>query len=308
MHQLPVCAHHRHDSAGPAVRRKSPPPPASGARRPLGPAPVREPLSTGSIMKIYIFVDMEGISGVSGSEFVTATGAHYQTGRRYYTEELNVCAKACFEAGATEVVARDGHGAGNHFFWDGVDPRVQIVQGQTGAIRMWGLPGSDALILLGYHAMAGTRGALLEHTYSSATVQNMWLNGRPVGEAGLDAAIAADYGVPTILATGDDFLCREAREWIPGVHTCEVKKACGCQGAMLLPRQAAHDLLREATLAAVRDLKNIKPLDLSKPVTIRRELVERQQLPATAGRSDLNIIDGRTYEKTAPTVEQAFFV
>ena len=259
-------------------------------------------------MKIYLFVDMEGISGISGSEFVTASGAHYQTARRYYTEEMNVCASACFEAGAKEVIARDGHGAGNHFLWDQVDPRVQIVQGQTGPVRMWGLSGSDALILLGYHAMAGTPGALLEHTYSSATVQNMWLNGRPVGETGIDAAIAADYGVPTILVTGDDFLCREAREWIPGVHTCEVKKACSCQGAMLLPRKAAHELIREATIAAVRDLKNIRPLAITRPVTIRRELVERQQVPAAAGRPDLNIIDGRTFEKTAATAEQAFFI
>ncbi|MDD4540217.1 MAG: M55 family metallopeptidase, partial [Lentisphaeria bacterium] len=132
-------------------------------------------------MKVYIFVDMEGISGVTGSDFVTSSGPHYQTARRYYTEELNVCARACFEAGADEVIARDGHGSGNHMLWDQLDPRIQLVQGQTGTVRMWGLDGCDALILLGYHAMAGTRGALLEHTYSSASIQNMWLNGRPVG-------------------------------------------------------------------------------------------------------------------------------
>ena len=244
-------------------------------------------------MKIYIVVDMEGISGISGSEFVTASGAHYQAGRRYYTEEMNVCASACFEAGAKEVIARDGHGAGNHFLWDQVDPRVQIVQGQTGPVRMWGLAGSDALILLGYHAMAGTPGALLEHTYSSATIQNMWLNGRPVGETGIDAAIAADYGVPTILVTGDDFVCREAREWIPGVHTCEVKKACSCQGAMLLPRKAARD--PETTIVAIRDLKNIKPLAVTKPVTIRREW-SKDNRRQTRQDGHLTIIDGRTYE------------
>jgi hypothetical protein len=102
-------------------------------------------------MKVYIFVDMEGISGVTGTDFVNAGGPHYQTARRYYTEELNVCARACFEAGADEVIARDGHSSGNHMLWDQLDPRIQLVQGQTGAVRMWGLDGCDALILLCGH-------------------------------------------------------------------------------------------------------------------------------------------------------------
>lgn len=258
-------------------------------------------------MKVYIFVDMEGISGVTGTDFVNANGPHYQTARRYYTEELNVCARACFEAGASEVIARDGHSSGNHMLWDQLDQRIQLVQGQTGVVRMWGLEGCDALILLGYHAMAGTRGALLEHTYSSASIQNIWLNGRPVGEVGIDAGVAGDFGIPTILVTGDDFVCREAREWIPGVYTCEVKKACGCQGAMLLPRTVAHERLREATIEAVKHYKDIAPLVIERPVTIRKEVVERGYIPSDVGRQDLRVINGRTYEKTAPTVEQAFF-
>ncbi len=256
-------------------------------------------------MRVYIFVDMEGISGVSGSEFVTASGKLYQTARRYYTQDLNVCARACFDAGAQAVIGRDGHGGGNHMLWDELDPRIELVQGPTGSVRMVGLDECDALILLGYHAMAGTPGALLEHTYSSAAVQNMWLNGRKVGEIGIDAAIAADHGVPTVMVSGDNYACAEAEDWIPGVVPCCVKTGLGCQAARLLSQQNAHELIRRKTAEALSRLDTVRPIELSRPVTVRREMVERKALPHA--RPGLTIVDGRTYEVTAQTVEEAFF-
>ncbi len=256
-------------------------------------------------MKIYIFVDMEGISGISGSEFVKTDGRLYGTARRYYTQDLNVCARACFKAGAEAVLARDGHGSGNHMLWDELDPAIELIQGGSGTVRLPGITECQAIILLGYHAMAGTAGALLEHTYSSASIQNMWLNGRPVGEVGIDAAVAGDYGVPTILVTGDDYVCREAQEWIPGVVTCEVKKGLGCQAARLLPRAEAHRRLEEATIEAIERLGKIKPLQLPHPVTLRTEMMERCAVPPV--RPGIRHLDGRTYEKTGNTVEEAFF-
>ena len=47
-------------------------------------------------MKIYIFADLEGISGVSGSSFVLADGANYALGKKYLTADVNACAAACF--------------------------------------------------------------------------------------------------------------------------------------------------------------------------------------------------------------------
>jgi D-amino peptidase len=257
-------------------------------------------------VRICIFVDMEGISGVSGSDFVRTDGRLYGSALKYYTQELNVCAQACFKAGADAVLARDGHGSGNHMLWDELDARVELIQGATGPVRLPEISECDALILLGYHAMAGTAGALLEHTYSSASIQNMWLNGRPVGEVGIDAAVAGDYGVPTILVTGDDYVCREAQDWIPGVVTCEVKKGLGCQAARLLSRPEAHRRLEAATIDAIQRRGQIPPLRVPHPVTLRTEVMERCAIPV--GHLGVRILDGRTYEKTAATVEEAFFV
>jgi D-amino peptidase len=257
-------------------------------------------------MKIYIFVDMEGISGVSGSEFVGADGFCYQLGRQYYTGDINACARGCFAAGADEVIVRDGHGCGKHAFWDQLDQRIELIQGQT-PTRLPGIEECEGLILLGYHARAGTRGALLEHTYSSKAVQNMWLNGKLAGEFAFDAGIAADKNIPTIMVSGDDLVCAESKEWVPDIVACQVKTSTHCQGARLLSKEKAHRLIEEKSAEAVKSRGKIKPLQIKRPVTIRKELIERGTIPNMTGAPDCKIIDGRTWEVTGDSVEQAFY-
>ena len=55
-------------------------------------------------MKIYIFADMEGISGISDAAYVLPGEAKYAYGCKYLTREINICAAACLEAGADEVI------------------------------------------------------------------------------------------------------------------------------------------------------------------------------------------------------------
>lgn len=257
-------------------------------------------------MKIFVFCDMEGISGVSGSDFVTRDGPFYGLGRKYMTWDINACARGCFNGGADAVVVRDGHSSGRHVLWDELDGRIELIQGAGGNRRFPGLEECDAVILLGYHAMAGTPGGLLEHTYSSKAVQNMWLNGRLAGEFAIDAGIAADQGKPVIMTSGDDKLCAEARDWIPDVVACQVKTGLACQGARLLSKEKAHRLIEEKAAEAVKKIGEIPPLALERPVTLRRELVERGGIPNDFGRKDVKIVDGRTFEFTADTVEAAF--
>jgi len=256
-------------------------------------------------MNIYLSVDMEGISGISGSEFVLPDGRLYPEGRRYYTRDINACAAGCFAAGASEVVARDGHGGGNHALWEELDPRVELVQGDCPR-PFPGLEEADAFILLGYHALAGTAAALLEHTFSSATIQNMWLNGQLVGEIGIHSAMAAELGVPTIMVSGDDKACAEATTWIPGVVTCRVKEGLGTQGARLLSAETAHRLIEERAREAIGKLHDIPPPPVPHPVTLRVEMKERIPIPRDNTRPNMRVIDARTFEVTAETVTEAF--
>ncbi|MEA4863706.1 MAG: M55 family metallopeptidase [Victivallaceae bacterium] len=249
-------------------------------------------------MKIYIMADMEGVSGVTGDTFVG--GPFADEGRKLLTADVNACAAACFESGAETVVVRDGHSTGFNMRPGEVDPRVELVQGATGLTRFAGIKGSDAMILLGYHAMAGTPGAILEHTFSSKTIQNMWYNGRKVGEAGIDAMIAGEYGVPVIMISGDDKLCAEAGDWLPEAVKCRVKTGLGCNAGHTLPLVAAHRMIADCTAAAIAKISGIRPLVPQYPVTLRWENVERCPVPLAGA----TVIDGRTFEKSGDNLER----
>ena len=254
-------------------------------------------------MKIFVMVDMEGISGICQRSQVVSDGAHYQTARRYLTDDVNACVDGCVLGGANKVVVRDAHGCGFHFIWESLDPRAEYVQGTSRVERLPGIGSFDGLILLGYHAMAGTPQAILEHTMSSAGWQNFWMSDRKCGEIAIDAGIAGDHDVPTIMVSGDDKTCEEARQFIKDVVTAQVKTGLDVEGGILLPRERAHNLIRESAERAVRNCKKIKPFKVKSPVTMRLELVSRGRLPRAS--EQVKILDGRTYEVTAPSVEEA---
>ena len=252
---------------------------------------------------IFVMVDMEGISGVFSSPQVSSTEAGYAAARRYMTWDTNACVAGCFDGGASRVVVRDAHGGGFNMIWEEFDPRGEYIQGRSGRQRMPEIETFNGLILLGYHAMAGTVEAVLEHTMSSKHWQNLRINGQLSGELAIDAGIAGDAGVPTILVSGDDKVCDEARKLFPGIETAEVKKGLDCQGAQLLSKEAAHARIRAAAERAVRRCGEIAPYVVTKPVTMRLEVVSRGVVPVT--RDGVTVIDGRTFEVTGDTVEQA---
>ena len=135
--------------------------------------------------KVYISADMEGATGITcRTQILNGEGAERMT------EDINVCIAACFEAWATEVVVRDGHSRGTNVDPTKIDPRARLIQGKTPRQRFKDIDGSQAMILLGYHAMSLTPNAILAHSYSSLNIQARYINGREVGEIGLDALSA----------------------------------------------------------------------------------------------------------------------
>jgi len=250
-------------------------------------------------MKVFVMVDMEGISGIVNSSQIMPDRVDYEEGRRYLTADVNACVKGCIEGGVTEIVVLDSHFEGSNFIWGDWSENAQYINGGTGHARMPGIGGFDGLILLGYHAKAGSAEAVLEHTMSSKSWQNFWVNGELFGEIGIDAAYAGHCGVPAIMVSGDDKACAEAREIIPGVVTAEVKKGLSLFGARLLSPDKAHELITIKSREAVQSIKKIKPFKVSLPVTMRLELVERNGVPNNNGKPWMKIIDNRTYEVTS---------
>jgi len=252
--------------------------------------------------------DLEGICGIFQPEQVSRAlqSPRYKEGQEFMTKDINVCAEACKAAGADKVYVRDCHGSGDNVFWEHISPAVDyIIMGDSGRDRFPGLADCDGVILLGYHAMAGTAGGVLEHTMSSKAVQNYWINGQLVGETAIDAAIAGERGKPVIMVSGDDKVCHEAKSLLPWTVTACVKKGMTWKGAMLLPPEWAYKTLREKTAEAVKNLSATKPYTVEKPVTFRMECIERGQLPYPDAKPYMKIIDGRIYEVEADSVEEA---
>ena len=208
-------------------------------------------------MKIYISADMEGISGINSPEYVkVADGRLYAEGRRLLTGDINAEVAGAFEGGADEVIVADMHGGSNNVIAQELDERALLLVGAPCVPRFAFLDGSvDGVILLGYHAMNGTLMANLEHTMSSMSWHRFAVNGRAWGELGIDATLAAEAGVPVVMASGDDKLCAEARAFLgDGVETACVKQGLGRQRALCLSVARGQRTVREHARRAVERL------------------------------------------------------
>ena len=258
-------------------------------------------------MKIYIVTDNEGLSGVSSSSYISEEKGRpdlIAESRKLLAAEINACVEGCARGGATEIVVRDGHGGGQNVTRAMIDGRADLIGGQTPGVLLADLDDSAGLILLGYHAMAGTAGAVCEHTMSSKTWQNVWINGRKTGEIGICAYVAGEHGVPVIMVSGDDKACAEAAEWLPEAVTCQVKKGYSCDGARIPAPEKALNLITAKAEEAVRKAARCPLLKAASPVTMRLELVSRNRTPVNPA---YRILDARTWELTQETVEKAFF-
>lgn len=258
-------------------------------------------------MNVYVNVDIEGISGVYTREQVLPEEPRFNEGRRLMTQDVNAVAKGLKEAGVDKVYVCDTHGGSYSLIWEDVSDDVDYcVCGDTAESRYLGIEDCDAVILLGYHAMAGTHCAILEHSWSSKSVQNVWINSKKVGEIAMDAAVAGEHGKPIIMISGDDKAIAEAKDVIPHVICAEVKKGCAIGGGILLPPTKAHELIKEKAKEAVK-LFEEKKYDLftfEKPLDCKIEYTERTILPNTNKMPYVKIIDGRTVSVDADSTEE----
>ena len=252
-------------------------------------------------MKIYILTDMEGISGIGRREMVMADegGEHYQYGRKCLTEDINAAVAGAFDGGATDVVVNDGHGGGRHLILEEADPRALYERPVSGYHLMPSLDESfDGLFAVGAHAMAGTVDAFLDHTQSSATWHNYWINGELHGEVGQCAAFAGHYAVPLVLVAGDEAACEEARRLYDDPVTVAVKKAQGRETATCIHPKKAREMIRQGAKQAMELIGSKQPWVLEPPITVRLEVYRADVIDRMAESDRVKRIDARTVEMT----------
>ena len=229
-------------------------------------------------MKVYIFTDLEGVSGVTEFENRTDTSCWNTHKRLVYsrllTEEVNAAIKGCFEAGATYILVNDGHGSGYTIDPELIDPRVELLHGSSRPVRLPLIEEDfDALIYVGAHSKAGTRGGVLYHTMSTI-VKEITINDVPLGEIGLAAFHAGAYDVPMIFLSGDEAACREAIDLIPNIVTVAVKRGLSRFSAVSIPPVRARKLIENGVKESLKKIGKIKPFKM-KPPYVYREYVFR---------------------------------
>lgn len=211
-------------------------------------------------MKLYISVDMEGITGLVDSTFVDSSKSNYTRGQRIMTAEANHVIETAFWEGCKEVVVNDSHSKMNNLIIEELHPETQLISGDVKPFSMvQGLDSSFAgAAFLGYHSRAATKG-VLSHAMIFG-VCNMYINDTAVGELGFNAYVAGHYGVPVLLVAGDDRTAAEAEELIPGVTTAIVKKAISRTAALCLTPEKSGQLLREKAREALASRERVQPL------------------------------------------------
>jgi len=255
-------------------------------------------------MRILVSADMEGATGVTYTADVEVGTHQWQRFRRLFTGDVNACVGGLFDGGATEVLVNEAHSSQRNVFLEDLDDRARMLTGRHKPLSMMqGIDsGVDGVVFLGYHTAAGARG-VLAHTYLPNSITGVWLDGRHASEGRLNAALAAEHGVPVLLVTGDDLTCADAADYAPRAQAVAVKEAVSRYAAICLPPTRTAAAIAEAArrsvaLAGRRDGQ-------ARPHPIEVEFDATHLADAAAVVPTVSLVDERRVGFDAPSMTEA---
>lgn len=261
-------------------------------------------------MRVYISVDMEGVAGVVHEDQTdpveTRHASEYNRFRRLMTNEANAAIAGALEAGATGVVVNDSHWLMRNLLAEELNPVAELLSGGPKRLSMVeGIDGGfQAAMFVGYHARAGTQHATIDHTYTSR-VYEARINGRPVGELALNAAMAGLHGVPVALVSGDQALAAEARALLgTAVETVVVKEAVGRFAARSLAPSVACQRIRAGATGALE--RKHTPFTFEPPIRLEVDFVVSQMADLAELVPGARRIGGRSVGYTGDDYREVF--
>lgn len=257
-------------------------------------------------MKILISTDIEGVAGVFHPEQVRAGNPEYERARLLMAHEANAAIAGAFDAGATDVLVNDSHGGFRNMPPDVLDARAQAVMGKPRYLGMMaGVDdGVDAVCLVGYHSRAQGRG-ILAHTINSFAFAGVHFNGQELGEAGIYGALAGEFGVPVVMASGDDVFIEEHRPLFPQATFVQTKRATGqTSGISLSPAQACR-AIRAGVAQALAVRAQASVFVLSGPIQVRIQTTSPAMADLFCQWPQLHRLDGVQIAFEAGTVQSA---
>ena len=223
-------------------------------------------------MRVYISSDLEGSTGVVSVSQTDYRSPDYEFGRRMQQRDTVTAAQAALDWGAETVLVNDAHSRMTNLDPSVFPSGVQVISGSPKILGMVeGAAGSDVALFIGYHAMAGTEKAVLDHTYDHGVIYSLKVNGMFCGETALNSLFCGALGVPVGLVSGDRAVCLEAASLLgPELETCELKEGVGREAALTLPASATEELLSASVRRALAKAaeKKCPLLTISAPYTM----------------------------------------
>jgi len=220
--------------------------------------------------KIFISVDMEGISGVVQPAQLGPDGFEYQRAREWMTGDVNAAIAGIRDAGPAEILVCDSHGNGQSLLIDKVPDDVRIVRGFPRPLEM--MQGIDetfsAAVFIGYHASEWTANAVRGHTISSARLLGIRLNGAEVSEGIYNAALAGEFGVPVAFISGDRLAVTQLQHVVPSAEGAIVKEPYGYHSANTVTPARGQAMIREGLKRAIGKLGSMQPYRVATPVAL----------------------------------------
>ncbi len=143
----------------------------------------------------------------------------------------------------------------------------------SGRFKPWymmeGLDDSfDAVFLVSYHGSMSSTNSVLSHTYFPQALAEVTLNGRVVGESGINALVAKAYGVPIVLITGDATTAAEIERFCPGIRAAVVKRSITRFAAQSLHPDEANRRIHDEARRSLEDLPSARSPDIELPATL----------------------------------------
>lgn len=244
-----------------------------------------------SLKTIFVITDAEGVAGVCRQSQTEPKEAEL---RQLLTGEVNAAVDGFFAGGADEVTVWDGHDGSQTLSALTIHPKARLVIGSLPANMLMDRKYS-AVAYIGQHSKGNTRRGIMAHSYSSLGIQNMLLNGKPVGEIEVIAAMAGLFGTPAIMLSGDRAAANELHEIVPQAEVAVVKEGIGRYVCDTMSAVVARETIREAARRSVAKIGVIKPYTVPGPVTLQIEYTTRNSLsPDADQRPGAEVLDDRT--------------
>ena len=207
-------------------------------------------------MKVYISVDIEGVTGTAHWDEASKGRPDFAEFRDQMTAEAAAACEGAMNAGATEIRVKDAHASGRNIVATRLPKEARLIRGWSGHpfSMVQDIDASyDALMMVGYHSRAGSNGNLLAHTISGSAA-HIKINDLLASELLIYAYAAATVSVPLVFVSGDAALCADAESLNPNIVATAVKEGKGGSAISIHPEVALATIRENAESALRGDL------------------------------------------------------